>query len=346
MLVSEDISSIISRVGDKFYALSGQNLFITGGTGFIGSYLLKTLAYLNDTILIKPCRTFILTRNPYAFFAKMPDIASRDDFITVKGNVSEFTFDQIKCDYIIHAATTADPFVTNNDPLGSMETITSGTLNVLKLAETNKVKSFLYLSSGAVYGTQPVRLKQIPEDFLQGPDITTSTSGYAEGKRYAEVLSSIYRERYCMQVKVARLFTFVGPYIDLNAQYAVTDFIKKCQKQEPIIINSDGTLVRSYCYSTDVAVALWEILLGETDISTFNVGSDDGISISELAEFVSSCFNKKVPVMIKEPALPEKLPARYLPDISKLKETFDFKLQYDSLSAVKRSIDWLMENNL
>ena len=344
MIVSEDISSIISRVGYKFNALSGQNLFITGGTGFIGSYLIKTLASLNDNILPKPCRVFLLTRNPDAFCRRMPDIADRNDFVIVKGDVNGCDFKQIDCEYIIHAATVADPFVTKNDPLGSMETITRGTLNVLELAAKNKVKSFLFLSSRAVYGIQPPDLKQIPEDFSLSPDITQSESGYAEGKRYAEVLCSIYRDRIGIPIKIARLFTFVGPYINLNAQYAVTDFIKKCQRKEPIIINSDGMPVRSYCYNTDASVALWNILLGDSEFSCFNVGSDNGISISELAGFVISCFKEKVPVIIKEPILSGKLPARYLPDISRLKETFGFNLQYDSFAGVKRSIEWIIEN--
>jgi nucleoside-diphosphate-sugar epimerase len=345
MIIPEDISSIISRVGNKFFALSGQKLFITGGTGFIGSYLLKTVASLNDNHLKNPCNVIVLSRNPDAFFRKLPDIAKRSDFKFIKGDIVNFDVSNFGCDYIIHAATVADPLTTKNDPLGSMETITRGTLNVLNLAEKNKVKAFLFLSSGAVYGIQPPELKQIPEDFIQGPELSLPASGYAEGKRYGEMLCSIYHQQHGIPAKVARLFTFTGPYLDLNAQYAVSDFIKKCLGKEPIVVTSDGTPVRSYCYSTDLTVALWEILLSNTRHTCFNVGSDDSVSISSLAGFVSSCFDKVVPVIINESASEGKLPSRYLPDITRLKDNLDFNLQYDSFASVKRTIDWIKESS-
>jgi nucleoside-diphosphate-sugar epimerase len=274
----------------------------------------------------------------------MPDMAKRSDFKVIKGDIINFDVNSFNCDYIIHAATAADPLTTKNDPLGSMETITRGTLNVLNLAEKNKVKSFLFLSSGAVYGIQPPELEQIPEDFIQGPDLSVPGSGYAEGKRYAEVLCSIHAQQHGIPAKVARLFTCTGPYIDLNANYAVSDFIMRCLRKEPIIINSDGTPVRSYCYSADLTVALWGILLSNTRHTCFNVGSDDSVSISGLAGFVASCFDETVPVIINGPASEGDLPSRYLPDIARLKGVFDFNLQYDSFAAVKRTIDWIKES--
>jgi dTDP-glucose 4,6-dehydratase len=225
-----------------------------------------------------------------------------------------------------------------------METISRGTLNVLKLAANTAIKSFLFISSGAVYGTQPPELKQTPEDFLRGPDISKAISGYAEGKRYTEVLCSIFRDGYGIPIKIARLFTFIGPYLDLNAEYAATDFIKKCISKEPIVIKSDGTPVRSYCYSADLAVALWSILLGDNPSDVYNVGSDEEISVADLARLIASCFEHETRISINA-ALPEQgtLPQRYIPDIFKLKRDFHYALKYSNGTAVRRTVEWMIK---
>lgn len=347
VIISEDISSIIRRIGDKFLALSGQNLLITGGTGFVGSYLLESVAALNDSFLPKPCHVLILTRNPNAFSCKMPHIASRHDITILRGDIQSYKFNGIKCDYIIHAATSADPYLVRANPLGLMETISRGTLNVLELASRKRIKSLLFISSGAVYGTQPPELKQIPEDFLQGPNLYKPESGYGEGKRYAEVLCSIFREKYALPIKIARLFAFIGPYQNLNAEFAASEFLWKCFQKEPIRIKSDGTPIRSYCYSADLAVALWSILLSDKGSHVYNVGSDEEISIAELAKLIVSHFSHETPIIIED-SLPIEgaLPPRYVPDISRLKTELGVILKYRINIAIKRTIDWIRATNL
>jgi len=265
---------------------------VTGGTGFIGSHLLETFAKINDTLLPKPCRVQILTRNPDAFRSKMPHIGSRRDMALLPGDALTYDYKNVECDYIIHGAAPADPLLVRTQPLETMETITRGTLNLLRHASEKEVKSALFLSSGAVYGSQPPRMERMQEDFLQGPVLDKPASGYAEGKRYAEVLCSIYRQEHGVPVKTARLFTFMGPYQDLSAGYAATEFIRNCLNKEPIKIQSDGRVIRSYCYSADLTVALFKMLLGEGKHSVYNVGSDEGISIAALADKIASCFDQ------------------------------------------------------
>jgi dTDP-glucose 4,6-dehydratase len=347
MIVSEDIASIIKRIGNKLDSLAGQNIFITGATGFVGSYLLETAAAINDRILPKPCHVIILTRDRSAFASKMQHVAARKDLTILTGDIHSYNIESIACDYIIHAAAPSDPYLVKTDPLSLMETISRGTLNVLELAARNKVKSILFISSGAVYGTQPPDLKQLPEDFLQGPDLHRPESGYGEGKRYAEILCTIYREKYSFPLKIARLFTFIGPYLNLNAGFAASEFIRKCLLKEPITIKGDGTPLRSYCYSADLAVALWSILLSESSTDVFNVGSDEEISISELAKLIASNFDHKTEIIIDHSlSRTGKLPHRYIPDISRLKKDLEFHLKYPVAVAVRRTINWLRSNSL
>jgi len=147
MIISEDISSVVERMGGSFAPLSGQKLLITGGTGFVGGYLLETLARINDGFLEKPCHALILTRSMEAFSHRMPHIVSRSDMTVLQGDIREYDFSGVECDYVIDGAASADPRIVRSDPLGLMDTITRGTMNLLDLAERKRVKSFLFISS-------------------------------------------------------------------------------------------------------------------------------------------------------------------------------------------------------
>jgi nucleoside-diphosphate-sugar epimerase len=338
-IVQQDIETIVRIVGTDLNRLQGKRLFITGGTGFIGTWLLETISWLNEG-WEHPCIVYVLTRNPQAFANKMPNLAARADFFFLKGDISSFEYPDHACDLIIHAAAPVEPKIINNNPLDAAETIVNGTRRVLELASIKKVESFLFVSSGAVYGSQPSELGRIPENYPGAPDITSPRSAYGEAKRYGEVLCALYFQGRAVPVRIARPFTFVGCYQNLDSGFAVTDFIKNSLCGLSLEIQGDGTTVRSYCYGADLTISLLKILLGGRAGRAYNVGSEDAISISELAQRIIAIAGATVEIKVMHPTQAGRGPTRYVPDISRLRAELDYKPQYGLDESLKRTISW------
>jgi dTDP-glucose 4,6-dehydratase len=179
-----------------------------------------------------------------------------------------------------------------------MDTITIGTRRVLDFAITQPIEGFLFVSSGAIYGKQPWNVSHIREEDSFKVDINNSNTAYAEGKRIAELYCSTYFDKHKLPIKIARCFAFVGPYLPLDTHFAIGNFINNVLKNEDIVIKGDGSTFRSYMYASDLMVWLWKILLKGEINQPYNVGSDKGVSIKQLAEKISSISNAKVEVKI------------------------------------------------
>lgn len=342
--MQEDIGRVVERVGEHFQQLSGKKILITGGTGFIGSHLLETIAFLNDKVLAKPCRMFVTARNPESFSRRRPHLANRRDITLLKGDVRNVRAPTDSCHFIIHAASPADPLVLAKSPMETMDVVVEGTKRALALASEKQVEKFLFVSSGAVYGPQATRLKAIPETYNGGPDIRSSGAGYGEAKRYAEVLCRAFQECTGIPVLIARLFAFIGPYMDINSSFASMDFIRHAIQGEPIRVCGDGRAIRSLCYSADMVVAIWKILLCAHKGEVYNVGTDqEAISIEELARKVSKVVTPPVKVCIERGGKRDAIRPRYVPDITKLKTDLDFSIAYDLDTALARTVDHLLE---
>lgn len=344
-IIQQDIETIVRIVGSDLNRLQGKRLFITGGTGFIGTWLLETISWLNDR-WDRPCIVYVLTRNPQAFAHKMSHLTERSDFFFLQGDISSFEYPAHECDFVIHAAAPAGPNIVNRNSLDVAETIVNGTRHILELSLRKQVESILYISSGAVYGSQPSDLERVPEDYLGAPDITNPRSAYGEAKRYGEVLCALYLQRMGIPVRIARPFTFIGCYQNLDSGFAVTDFIKNSLCGLPIEIQGDGTTVRSYCYSADLTIALLKILLGGRAGRAYNVGSEDSISIRELAHRIVAISGAAVEIKVMQPTQTKRSPARYVPDISRLRTELDYEPHYSLDESLKRTINWAQNVSL
>jgi len=339
-IVQEDIESIFRIVGNDLNRLQGKRVLITGGTGFIGTWLLETISWLNENCS-HPCKVYVPTRNPEAFAHKAPHLASNPEIVLLPGDIADFEYPDDDCNFIIHAAAPGEPRALIHDSLGVAETIVRGTRRVLELATQKNIEGFLFVSSGAVYGVQPPDLERIPEDYLGAPDVTSIRSAYGEAKRYAEMLCTLYHQRHGLPIHIARPFTFVGPYQDLNAGFAITDFIRDGLQGGPLTIQGDGTTVRSYCYAADMTVMLWKIMLQSPVGRVYNVGSDESISILELANKVVSFLDTPVKTIVKSKSNMKSKPARYVPDINRGRSELGINVYTDINKAIRRALSWM-----
>lgn len=343
-VIQQDVKAIVDLVGEGFDRLSGKTLLITGGTGFIGSYLLETVAYLNDQVLAQPCQAYVTTRDPGKVAARFPHLCGRADLTLLECDVRAFRPVPVPLNFIIHAASPADVGVFMQDPFGNMETIVDGTKAVLTVAAEAGVEAFLFLSSGAVYGHQPADQPWLSEEYTGGPDLRNPRGCYGEAKRYAEMLCRIFREERGLPVSIARLFALVGPYQDLNSTSAIIDFIRQGLEGPTIRIRDDGQAVRSYCYIADAVVALWKLLLNPEPGETVNVGSDlEAVSFVELAERIGRCLGRPVRVVVEGAPASGILGTRYAPNISRLHHVTGFRPRTTLDQALCRTIAWMQE---
>jgi dTDP-glucose 4,6-dehydratase len=343
-IVQEDVESIFKVVGNDLSRLQGKRVLITGGTGFIGTWLLETISWLNKNSS-QSCIVYVPTRNPEAFARKAPHLASNPEIVLLPGDIADFQYPDDECNFIIHAAAPGEPRALIHDSLGVAETIVRGTRRILELTTQKNIEGFLFVSSGAVYGVQPPDLERISEDYPGAPDVTNILSAYGEAKRYAEMLCNLYHQRYGLPIHIARPFTFIGPYQDLNAGFAITDFIRDGLQGGHLKIQGDGTTVRSYCYAADMTAMLWKILLQSPVGRVYNVGSDEPITILELAKKVISFLDTAMEVVVMLKANIKSKSARYVPGINRGKSELGMNTYTDIDKAIQRTLSWIKYPN-
>lgn len=336
---TEDIDHILAHTGSLWEELRGRQIFITGGTGFFGCWLLESFLAANHKFHLN-AKAVVLTRSAEAFRQKSPHLAADSGIELIEGDIRSFPFPPGDFPFVIHAATESVAKHTINQPLETLSTIVEGTRHCLEMAQARNTKKFLLTSSGAVYGQQPPNLDRIPEDYRGAPDSLSAKSVYAEGKRVAELLCTLYAEHTGMECKIARCFAFVGPHLALDAHFAVGNFIRDAMRGAPILIHGDGTPMRSYLYAADLAVWLWTMLFQAPSLRPFNVGSAQACSIRCIAEEVATALNHGLEIRVAQRAMEGAAPSRYVPDVTRAEAELQLTARISLRQAIQRTAGW------
>jgi nucleoside-diphosphate-sugar epimerase len=339
-LSGDDLDHVLMHTQDLWEELRGKRLFITGGTGFFGRWILETFVYANEQLSLG-ASAVVLTRNPESFALKAPHLATRNDLKLLRGDVRDFDFPDGDFSHVIHAGTTSSAPV---EPLEMFDTIVQGTRHVLDFAATHHTRKFLFISSGAVYGKQPPELTHISEDYHGAPDPLDSNSAYGEGKRAAELLCTLMANRHGFEAKIARCFAFVGPHLPLDAHFAIGNFIRDALQGDSIRVGGDGTSLRSYLYTADLAIWLWKILFQGKSCQSYNVGSDLEISIGELGKLVIETTGTDQSVTVHRQSVVGKAPERYVPSIKKALLELNLKQFIQLPEAISKTANWHLSN--
>jgi dTDP-glucose 4,6-dehydratase len=343
-VTEEDANIVISALGESINHLSGKSLLLTGASGFFGIALLDALVVFNSINVTNPCKITALSRSRDRIYKIAPHLINDKNINFVSSDVRQYVFPKERFDFIIHAASPVDPVVLSLNRLDCGDIIITGTRKILEESTKNKPEKILFVSSGAVYGAQSPDVKLIDENLSGGPVLNNPASIYAEAKRYAETLCCIFAEEHNLKISIARPFTFVGPYQDINSGFAVSQFIKAVLKRESIIIQGDGTALRSYCYSADLVIGLLKILLNDQKGGIYNIGSDKEISIFGLALEIIKIIGVECNIEVKKVADPKRKPARYIPDISLIRSELSFDLKFNLNESLRRTINWMQAN--
>lgn len=341
--LEDDLTNILKSTEQLWKELQGQKLFITGGTGLFGSWLLESFSQANNQYKLN-AQALVLSRNPQIFKQKLPHLAHDPAIEFIQGDVKNFEFPQGEFSYIIHAAaTSATETFNNEDPLKKFETVVQGTKHVLEFAVKTKAKKILYTSSGAVYGKQPAELSHLAEEYNGTPDSTDIESSWSLSKRVAEFLCAYYSKKYNIEIKIARCFSFVGPYLPLNIHYAIGNFLRDGLTGGPIKVTGDGTPERSYLYMSDLTVWLWTILFKGQSMHPYNVGSETGVTIKALAENVAKEFDNLKVEVAKQPLM-DKIIDRYVPSTKRAQTQLGLKQTIKLSAAINKTAKHIQNN--
>lgn len=310
-----------------------MKLFLTGGTGFFGKALLRNHLSLGKSAA---SQFAVLSRNPEQFLAEYPEFCGHPSITFLKGDIQQrdtlpwchsFT-------HVLHAATdsTIGPSLT---PLQRYDQIVDGTRNILDLAVATGARRFLLTSSGAIYGPQPADLAAIPEDWPGSPPLAEASTAYGQAKRAAEHLCALVGEQHGLETVIARCFAFVGPDLPLNVHFAIGNFIRDALTADAITVSGDGTPLRTYLHQSDLAHWLLTLLEHGRPGQAYNVGSDEVISIADLAYLVRDILAPSKPVHIMGQHDPGAVRNRYVPDIRKAQQELDLSVSVRLADAIR-----------
>jgi dTDP-glucose 4,6-dehydratase len=342
VLAPADLDHILEHTRPLWEEVRGQHLFVTGGTGFFGCWLLESFAWANRQLKLDASAT-VLTRAPDVFQRKAPHLALDPAIRLKRGDMCDCAGLDLKASLVIHAAAEAWLPSGRADPVRVFDRNVLGTRQALELARRCKAGRFLFTSSGAVYGRQPPAISQVPEDYAGAPDPLSPASTYGQAKRVSEFLCAACGRDPGLETVIARCFAFVGPHLQLDAGYAIGNFIRDALCRGPIRVTGDGTPFRSYLYAADLAIWLWTILFRGKPGTAYNVGSDSALSILELAHEVRKvvapqadveCASPQSPVASHQPA------ERYVPSIKRARAELGLEVLVPLPEAIKRTADW------
>ena len=331
-LPPRDLDHIVRLAAADLEQLRGKALFITGGTGFFGKWLLAGLNHADGKLGLG-LKLTVLSRNPERFLQRHSDLG-RTGFQFVRGHVAEFAVHDLTADYVIHAATDTTAFANDAEESERTRTIVEGTRRVIEFASSTSAR-LLNISSGAVYGpaaAQPVGAKE--SQFAESRAVTP----YGEAKRAAEQIC----EDSDVNFNTARAFAFLGPYLPLDTHFAAGNFLRDALRGGPIIVRGDGTALRSYLHPADLVVWLLRILLQGKNRSAYNVGSDESVTTAELARHIAGAVHPTPEVFIQsvQPQGPQNI---YLPDITRARTELGLDVFIPLADAIAQTLTFYQE---
>ncbi|MBI2034165.1 MAG: NAD-dependent epimerase/dehydratase family protein [Candidatus Levybacteria bacterium] len=347
-VVKQDLGNIVDGIKKDAHLLSGKTMLISGGEGFLGSYILGAIALLNKKILKRPCRVISIDNYITGRKKRFAQEISDSNFTFLERNVIEAFNIEEKIDYIIHAAGLASPVYYQKYPIETIESAIFGAKNLLEIARRKKVKSFLYFSSSEIYGDPEPNFIPTPEIYRGNVSSIGPRACYDESKRLGETLCMVYHSRYRVPVKIVRPFNIYGPGMSPDDYRVIPTFLTSAIGKKPISVYDSGNQTRTFCYITDAVIGFFKVLMSKQDGEIYNIGNDKNeINMLELARIISSLFQYKINIRtVAYPnTYPKDEPHRRCPDLTKIKKSLLYSPEISLEQGLKRVIKWYKYEN-
>lgn len=348
-IITQDMEDIYSREL-PWKELDGKTILLTGAYGMLASYIVYFLFFIRNKKNIK-VNLIAIVRNKDKFYKKFSDITEMDNITVIENDVSEPMDIDGNIDYIIHAASLASPQYYSVCPVDVLNPNTIGTYYLLQLAKEKNVKGFLMFSTCDVYGVPNAVNGMITEDSYGRMDTLDIHNCYSESKRMAETMCKAFNVQYGIHTKIARIAHTYAPTMDIdNDPRVFASFVKNIVTGQDIVMKSDGSGKRSFCYITDAIAGYFMILFKGVDGEAYNVcNTSQFISVKELADILVSLYpEKKLKVIRKDRSKSEHYTENSLlvgceniPDNSKL-EKLGWNAEITVKEGFKRVVEYLV----
>jgi UDP-glucuronate decarboxylase len=283
-VITEDMQVIFSQ-RENWRQFAGKHVVIAGSTGFLAAYLVEFFAWLSEQWPEEPVYIHALARHHHKLEKRFPHLLGQPWFMPVIQDVCDPVPQLIQADFIVHAASSGSPKYYLRDPVGTAKANVLGTLNMLELARRTGAR-LLFMSSGAVYG-HGESANPIGENDFGALDPLDISACYGEGKRMGETLCADYLRQYGVQSVIARISHTYGPGVSLEDGRSFADFVADAIAGRDIVLNSDGSGSRPFCYVSDATAAFLMLLLRGEAGQPYNVGLDQETTILELAQLIA-----------------------------------------------------------
>lgn len=339
-IVRDDCHAVAGSRASQLGDLRGGTVVVTGGTGFVGTWLAELLAYLNDEHGFET-RINLLARHPERLRETAPHLVGREDVRTIAADVRDVLELPTGTTWLIHAAGKPDLPFHATYPLETMSVASGGTMAVLNavLRYCSAFRRLLYLSSAFVYGPQPAALPALTEDFTGAPDCRTVSAAYPEAKRHGETLCAAARSQMRIPTLVARPFTFVGPYQTIESPWALTQPMRDALDGRPVRVPGAGQMVGSFLYGSDMAFWLLRILAAGEAGEAYNVGSPHEAPIEQASHLVAACFAPMPSVQLPAARTGKPVMQRLVPD-TRAAAALGLHVTVPLKEAISRTVAW------
>ena len=331
-----EIEEIITNLGDIFgsKSIEDKNILVTGGAGFLGSWLCDVLVELNANVICIDNLSSGLKEN-------INHLIGKENFKFVEHDITQPIFFDKRIDVVIHLASRASPFEFEKFPIQILKANTLGIWVALGIAKKHNAR-FLYTSTSEIYGCA----EEIPtsEEYRGNVNPVGPRSCYDEAKRCGESYVIAYKMQHGLDVRIARIFNTYGPRMRAEGVYGrvIPRFIEQALSNKPITIFGDGSQTRSFCYVTDQIEGLLKLAFSEEAKSeVVNIGDDKEMTILELAKLIQELTTTSSEIIFKE--LPKDDPLRRKPDITKAKEILGWEPKVELNEGLLKMIEWFKE---
>ncbi len=331
-IILEDVEKIRSDL--KRGDFEGKQVLVTGGAGFVGSWLIDVLVGFDAEV---DCLDNLSTGK----LENIDHLLDEPRFRFINEDVCTFKSD-MEYDFVLHLASRASPEEYQQHPIETLRANSVGSVNMLELARKHD-STILFTSTSEVYGDALV--VPTPETYWGNVNPIGPRSCYDEGKRFAEALFMAYHRAYGLDVRIARIFNSYGPRLRAEGAYgrAVSRFITQALANQPLTVYGDGRQTRSFCYIADTSIGLLLLLTSEEAKGEIvNIGNPEEITILELAEKIKTLAESTSPITFHP--LPKDDPRRRCPDIEKAGKILKWRPKTSLENGLSKTIKWFREN--
>lgn len=343
-IVEDDLDYIVDRIKDEAVKLEGKTLLISGGSGFLGSYITKLVSRLNKSVFSKPCKVisidnYITGSADKNFLGEVDD----DNIEFIYHDVRLPMFIREDVDYIIHAAGLASPYYYQKYPLETIESAVVGAKNLLETARLKKAKSFLFFSSSEIYGDPDSKHVPTSETYAGHVSSVGPRACYDESKRLSETISLVYYQQFGVPIKIVRPFNVYGPGMKPNDYRVIPTFLARGINGEDLPVHGTGGQTRTFCYVSDAIVGFFKVLLSGRPGEIYNIGNEKPeVTMLDLAKTVAKALDNgvKVKTIDYPSSYPAGEPQRRCPELTKARTELEYSPTITLENGLKRTILW------